>query len=246
LTNLWELSLDNNPLNCPAYDIYIPIIEINNPGIFYLGYDPRPAECLNRPPVANAGQDVNRPILFELNLDGSGSYDPDEDYPLTYAWQILEKPQGSTAELSNPDSVNPSLVPDVVGEYIIELVVTDSRGLESEPSYVVITAITIEEAVDEKLTETIQQIGELDPSNLNNPNSANALINKLNATLAKLDEVLYQDALAKLRNDILKKTDGCANTGQPDKNDWILTCEDQAKVYPLVLRAIELLQRLLE
>jgi hypothetical protein len=60
-----------------------------------------------------------------------------------------------------------------------------------------------------------------------------------------IDEGLYQDALNKLKNDILQKTDGCAETGQPDKNDWILTCEDQEKVYPLVLRAIELLERLL-
>ena len=200
----------------------------------------------NTAPMANAGQDVNTPILFELNLDGSGSYDPDGDYPLTYLWQILSKPQGNTAELSNPESVNPSFVPDVVGEYIIELVVIDSRGLESEPNCVVITGITIEQAATEELAETIEQIGELDPNNLNNPNSANALINKVNAALAMLDQGLYQDALDKLRNDILKKTDGCANTGQPDKNDWILTCEDQAKVYPLVVRAIELLQRLLE
>jgi Leucine-rich repeat (LRR) protein len=245
MTNLCGLYLYNNPLNCPAYDIYIPMIEANNPGI-YLTYDPRPPECLNKPPVANAGQDVNTPILFELNLDGSGSYDPDGDYPLVYCWQILSNPQGSTAELSNPDSFNPSFVPDLVGEYVIELVVTDSRGLESEPDYVVITAITIEQAVDEKLAETIEQIGELDPNNLNNPNSANALINKIEAVLAQLDEGLYQNLLDKLQNDILKKTNGCAETGQPDKNDWILTCEDQQKVYPLVLRAIELLERLVQ
>ena len=200
----------------------------------------------NATPVANAGQDQNVPILFEVTLDGSGSSDPDGDYPLSYSWQIVERPQGSAAQLSNPETMNPSFIPDIVGNYTIELVVTDSRGLESEPDYVVITTITIEQAVDEKLAETIVQIDELDPDNLNNPNSANALFNKINATLAMIDEGLYQDALNKLRNDILKKTDGCTNTGQPDKNDWILTCEDQQKVYPLVLRAIELLERLLQ
>ena len=59
-------------------------------------------------------------------------------------------------------------------------------------------------------------------------------------------EGLYEDALDKLENDILKKTDGCAETGAPDSTDWILTCEDQAKVYPLVMRAIEIVQRLVE
>ena len=200
----------------------------------------------NVAPVADAGEDQNTPMLFELNLDGSASYDPDEDYPLTYSWQILEKPQGSAAELSDPDSVNPSLIPDVLGEYRIELVVTDSRGLESEPNYVVITAITIEDAATEKLAETIQQIGELDPDAFKNPNAANALINMIEAALKMVEKGNYKGALNKISNEILKKTDGCANTGQPDKNDWILTCEDQEKLYPLVARAIELLQRLLE
>lgn len=245
LRNLSGLWLQSNPLDCLAYNVYIPMIRVNNPGI-YISYVPVPPECQNRPPVADAGKDQRLPVLFEVSLDGSGSYDPDEDYPLMYSWQIVEKPEGSTAELSNPDVVSPSLVPDIMGEHVIELVVTDSRGLESEPNYVVITAIAIEQAADEKLAETIEQIGELDPNDFINPNSANALINKLEATLAMLDEGFYQDALDKLRNDILKKTDGCAGAGQPDKNDWILTCEDQEKVYPWVLRAIELLEKLLE
>ena len=57
---------------------------------------------------------------------------------------------------------------------------------------------------------------------------------------------LYEDALDKLQNDILQKTDGCATESSPDKNDWIITCENQAIVYPLILRAIELLERLSE
>jgi len=47
LTNLQlrQLSLNYNPLDCPAYNIYIPMIETNNPGIGIL-YDPIPPECL--------------------------------------------------------------------------------------------------------------------------------------------------------------------------------------------------------
>ena len=102
------------------------------------------------------------------------------------------------------------------------------------------------EAPEEILEYAAETIATLDPECLHNKNASNALINKIEAVLSMIDEGLYQDALDKLRNDILQKTDGCANTGQPDKNDWILTCEDQEKVYPLVVRAIELLQRLLE
>ena len=57
---------------------------------------------------------------------------------------------------------------------------------------------------------------------------------------------LYEDALDKLQNDILQKTDDCATEGSPDKNDWIITCENQAIVSPSILRAIELLERFLE
>jgi hypothetical protein len=103
-----------------------------------------------------------------------------------------------------------------------------------------------EPAPEEVLEYAAETIATLDQASLNNKNSANALINKIEAVLSMIDEGLYQDALNKLKHDILKKTDGCANTGQPDKNDWILTCEDQQKVYPLVLRAIELLERLVQ
>jgi len=40
-------------------------------------------------------------------------------------------------------------------------------------------------------------------------------------------------------NDILKKTDGCVTTGQPDKNDWITTCEAQQQIYPFVIETID-------
>ncbi|UCG59535.1 MAG: hypothetical protein JSU70_08470 [Phycisphaerales bacterium] len=60
------------------------------------------------------------------------------------------------------------------------------------------------------------------------------------------EEGLYQDAIIKLQNDIVKKCDGCAESGEPDKNDWIVTFEQQEQVCPLVSRAVELLERLLQ
>ncbi len=35
-----------------------------------------------------------------------------------------------------------------------------------------------------------------------------------------LHPFLYSEALNKLQNDILKKTNGCAETGEPDRNNW--------------------------
>ena len=55
----------------------------------------------------------------------------------------------------------------------------------------------------------------------------------------------YQEAYNKLSNDALKKTDGCAETGAPDKNDWITTCAEQVEVYPLIMQTLELLETLI-
>ncbi len=56
-----------------------------------------------------------------------------------------------------------------------------------------------------------------------------------------IDQENYQEALDKLRNDILGKTNGCAEGGNADKNDWIGDCASQSTVYPLLLETITLL-----
>jgi hypothetical protein len=92
----------------------------------------------NVPPTANAGlnQDV---FVFDLvNLDGSGSSDPDND-PLTYSWLITSKPAGSSATLSATNVDVPSFVADLAGSYTIRLVVNDGT-VDSAPATVTVTA----------------------------------------------------------------------------------------------------------
>jgi hypothetical protein len=79
----------------------------------------------------------------------------------------------------------------------------------------------------------------LDPNSLKNENAKNALLNKIDAALNMIEEANYIGALNKLQNDILTKTNGCADMGQPDKNDWIITCEQQNEIYPLIIETIE-------
>ncbi len=86
----------------------------------------------------------------------------------------------------------------------------------------------------------------LDPASLKNENMKNALLNKIDEAMAMIDEGLYEDALDKLEHDILAKTNGCAETGEPDKHDWILTCEQQSRVYGLVMESIEYVRSLIE
>ncbi len=86
----------------------------------------------------------------------------------------------------------------------------------------------------------------LDPASLKNKNMKNALLNKIDEALGMIDAGLYEDALNKLEHDILAKTNGCAETGEPDKNDWIISCEEQSQVYGLVMETIEYVRSLLE
>lgn len=93
----------------------------------------------NRPPVANAGPDqVLIPgNIINVTLDGSGSYDPDSD-PITYAWTFVSRPEGSAAALSDPSVANPAFTPDLIGVYVVQLIVNDGF-VNSEPDTVSIT-----------------------------------------------------------------------------------------------------------
>ena len=75
-------------------------------------------------------------------LDGSASSDPDGDTSLSYSWELVSAPSGSSltsADISNADAVEASFVPDLDGVYTFSLTVTDSGGAMSEPATVDIT-----------------------------------------------------------------------------------------------------------
>lgn len=50
------------------------------------------------------------------------------------------------------------------------------------------------------------------------------------ATVAE-KRTFYNGALQKVRSDVIAKTDGCAKSGAPDKNDWVTSCAVQADFY---------------
>jgi acetyl esterase/lipase len=96
------------------------------------------------------------------------------------------------------------------------------------------------------LVDSVDAINNLDPSHLKNKNHKKALKNKINAVLKMVNTENYVGARNKLLNDILKKMDGCAKTGYPDNNDWIITPEGQDQVYPLILKTIGFLDSLVD
>jgi len=79
---------------------------------------------INSQPVANAGPVQNIQAPQTVQLDGTGSTDVDGN-ALSYSWAILSKPAGSTATLSNPSYPQPTFYADVVGPYVVQLIVND-------------------------------------------------------------------------------------------------------------------------
>jgi YVTN family beta-propeller protein len=198
----------------------------------------------NIAPVANAGGNQSVIVEDTVVLDGSGSSDANED-PITYSWSFVSKPVGSVADFTDPTSQVTEFTADVAGNYVVSLTVNDGL-VDSAPSNITVTATTRQDAVIDTLGDITYTVNNLiDPSVLKNANLANVLTNKVNAALQLIDEGDYQQALDKLENDILNKTNGCADIGEPDNNDWIEDCDAQAQVYNLVVEAIDLLQGLL-
>ena len=80
----------------------------------------------NADPIANAGSNQNVTVGTAVTLDGTNSSDANRDQ-LTYRWVMMSKPTGSTAALTNPTSAKPTFTADLVGSYVISLIVNDGR-----------------------------------------------------------------------------------------------------------------------
>ena len=80
----------------------------------------------NADPIANAGVNQNVTVGSTVTLDGTNSSDANRD-PLTYRWVIMSKPANSAATLTNATSAKPTFVADLVGPYVISLIVNDGR-----------------------------------------------------------------------------------------------------------------------
>ena len=112
----------------------------------------------NSAPIANAGlgQTVNRgDTVF---LDGTGSVDPDGDL-LSFQWAITSMPNGSTATISAADTPFPYFTVDQNGNYIIQLIVVDSKGLASSPSTVTVSTINSAPVADAGLDQSVTSLG---------------------------------------------------------------------------------------
>lgn len=93
----------------------------------------------NQPPLANAGSDMEVVTGSVVSLNGTKSADPEEE-PLTFNWAVVSKPAGSILSIPGSTSSKPVIQPDVAGEYLIQLTVSDGANI-SAVDEVKITAV---------------------------------------------------------------------------------------------------------
>lgn len=93
----------------------------------------------NRKPVAVVQDKWVIQQGMTLFLDGGESYDPDGD-PLTYEWSLVNRPSGSAEGLRDEESNAPSFLGDVVGTWIVQLIVSDGH----DPSLPVLVLIQVQ------------------------------------------------------------------------------------------------------
>ena len=67
----------------------------------------------------SAGEDVVGMLREPIELLGSA--ETEDGSALEYSWTIVQRPTGSTAALTNADTLQPTLVPDAVGTYVARL-----------------------------------------------------------------------------------------------------------------------------
>jgi len=91
----------------------------------------------NSRPIAQAGPDQTVSVEQTVHLNGSGSSDPDGNL-LTFTWSLLSVPAGSTTQLQNPHTINPTFYVDKPGVYDVQLIVNDGF-LDSAPDTVTIS-----------------------------------------------------------------------------------------------------------
>ncbi|MBU5638326.1 VCBS repeat-containing protein [Geomonas sp. Red69] len=88
------------------------------------------APDVNMPPIADAGVDQSVTQGATVTLDGSASFDPNNDQ-LTYYWNVDSYPQGGYPQLSGTNTATASFTPVVPGSYVLRLTVSDGNYASS-------------------------------------------------------------------------------------------------------------------
>jgi hypothetical protein len=146
------------------------------------------AAAANSAPVANAGINQNVTTASVVTLTGAGSTDANGD-TLTYIWSFASKPTNSTAALSSTSVVAPTFTADLVGTYVVNLLVNDGKVNSSNVSAVTVTASAANSApvANAGTNQTVTRTG--------NPAVITVTLNGTGSTDANGDTLTYLWAL---------------------------------------------------
>ena len=122
----------------------------------------------NLRPVAIVGNDQRYTAGEMVNLDGSLSFDPNQD-PLNFAWSLITQPEFSALRLSDPAAASPVLDTLWEGTYAIQLIVDDGR-LTSLPDTLVIEVEPGADDDNDGLNNTLELRFDTDPNNADTDN----------------------------------------------------------------------------
>ena len=197
----------------------------------------------NLAPTGDAGSDQIAIVGETVVFTGVGT-DLEND-PIAFQWTITSAPNGSTVDLVDSNTAQPTLTPDVVGQYEVELLVSDFLG-PGDADSIVITVVTASEFAEQEIVESSNVVVNLDPSEVTTAGNQNALTNFLSQALLAIEADDIDKAIDKLQKAIAR-TDGCALRGSPDGNgpgrDWITDCDGQLQAYASLTEALNALDQ---
>lgn len=196
----------------------------------------------NLAPTADAGPDQLVVIGNFFALDGSNSSDPESDL-IAYDWQITSAPAGTTATLTTSVNVQTGFTPDLAGDYIVTLNVSDFVGL-GVPDAAMVTAALPGDYAQIFIVQAYDELVALMNDAITNSGNQRALSNFLLQAIQAVQDGDIATAIAKL-DSAIARTDGCPLRGAPDGNgpgrDWITDCDAQQTAYDALTDARDVL-----
>lgn len=112
----------------------------------------------NTAPVANAGPDRTATVGQMVQLNGSAT-DADGDV-LTYLWAITTMPAGSSTTVSNSNQAAAAIIPDVGGQYVLTLTVSDGKASHSDACTLTVNTLPVANAGAD-MTASVGQVVQL-------------------------------------------------------------------------------------
>lgn len=194
------------------------------------------------PPTADPGPARSAVVGEVVQLDGSGSIDPN-GLSLFDSWSLVTQPDGSAAVITQQFNGLASFTPDLPGTYIVGLTVFDQFG-GSPQATVTISAITRDDFAQQRIHDAINYIAAMPCSHFDACGHRNALSNHLQEAISDIQNGNISQATGKL-NDAILRTDGFPLRGALDGDgpgmDWITDANDQAFVFSALTDALNAL-----